>query len=44
MISIKLSWSHGRDGSRNIGSFIVQPPDAAASLKKSYLNSAVMQA
>jgi len=33
MISIKVSWSNGRDGSRNIGSLIIQPPDAAASPK-----------
>lgn len=33
MISIKLSWSNGRDGSRNIGSLIIQPPVAAASPK-----------
>jgi len=33
MISIKLSWSNGKDGSRNSGSLVTQPPDAAASPK-----------
>jgi len=27
---MKFSWSNGMDGSRNIGSFIIHPPDAAA--------------
>jgi len=33
MISIKLSWSNGMDGSRNIGSLIIHTPDAVASPK-----------